>query len=242
MKCRHGKAWIRPWGALLALLCVLPPTVSRADADLRRAPAEATPANRRAARVVELLERIEGRITDTRYEHRTTIRSRDGVYYWDCSAMAAYVLRKVAPEARSALTRERPVARDFYQVIRKAPTRGDSSGWRRLRRITDVRPGDVFAWKRPKDFPSKSTGHVGFVLEAPTPAPDREGAYLVRIADATSLPHQDDTRDPAGAGGFGRGTILFTTDGDGHGVAYGWFGEHSRRVIETPIAFGRLLR
>jgi len=212
------------------------------SATAKSSPLPSTPANHRAARVLKLLERIEHTVKDTRYEHRTTIRSREGIYYWDCSAMAAYILAKVAPEARKALTRERPVARDFYQVIRQAPTRGAREGWRQLRRITDVRPGDVFAWKRPKDFPSKSTGHVGFVLEAPIPAPGKKNAYLVRIADATSLPHGDDTRDPKGEGGFGHGTILFTTDGDGHGTAYGWFGERSRGVIETPIAFGRLIR
>lgn len=200
------------------------------------------PANRRAAKALALLGKIDSNLKETRYQHRTKIRSREGIYYWDCSAMAAYILAKVAPLARTALTRKRPVARDFYQVIRRAPSRGQESGWRRLRRITDVHAGDVFAWKRPKDFPSKSTGHVGFVLEAPMPAPGRPGAYLVRIADATSLPHQDDTRDPEGEGGFGHGTILFDTDGDGHGIAYGWFGEHSRRLIETPIAFGRLIR
>lgn len=206
------------------------------------APLRATPANHRAARVLKLLGRIDDTLKETRYEHRTTIRSREGIYYWDCSAMAAYILAKAAPAARKALTRERPVARDFYQVIRQAPTRGDREGWRRLPRITDVRPGDVFAWKRPKDFPSKNTGHVGFVLEAPVPAPGWEDAYLVRIADATSLPHGDDTRDPEGEGGFGHGTLLFTTDGDGHGTAYGWYGARSRGVIETPIAFGRLIR
>lgn len=210
-----------------------------ASADVSEA---ATPANRRAAKVLERLESIAANLTETRYQHRTKIRSREGIYLWDCSAMAAYIIAKVAPTARKALTRERPVARDFFQVIRDAPTRGHRDGWRRLPTITDVRPGDVFAWKRPKDFPSKNTGHVGFVLEAPTPYPEVPGAYLVRIADATSLPHQDDTRERDGDGGFGHGTILFLTDESGQGTAYGWFGARSRGVIETPIAFGRLIR
>ncbi len=241
-----------PSKRLLGLLCAfsLPLSAAADSSDAVAADAVANmsqstasgPANRHAAKALALLDRIDSNLKETRYQHRTKIRSREGIYYWDCSAMAAYILAKVAPLARTALTRERPVARDFYKVIRQAPTRGHESGWRRLRRITDVRAGDVFAWKRPKDFPSKSTGHVGFVLEAPTPAPGRPGAYLVRIVDATSLPHQNDTRDPEGEGGFGHGTILFDTDGDGHGIAYGWFGEHSRRLVETPIAFGRLIR
>ncbi|MEZ4380147.1 MAG: hypothetical protein R3A79_02275 [Nannocystaceae bacterium] len=224
--------------ALAGLLAALfsGPSSAAADDDA------ATPANRRAAKVLERLDAIAGNLTETRYQHRTKIRARDGLYYWDCSAMAAYIIAKVAPAARKALTRERPVARDFYQVIRDAPTRGDRDGWRRLPSIRDVRPGDVFAWKRPKDFPSKNTGHVGFVLEAPAPAPEWPGAYLVRIADATSLPHQDDTRERDSDGGFGHGTILFLTDENGRGIAYGWFGARSRGVITTPIAFGRLIR
>ncbi|MEZ4449376.1 MAG: CHAP domain-containing protein [Nannocystaceae bacterium] len=204
--------------------------------------ADPVPATKVAARVLALLGTVAAGARETRYEHRTKIRARDGIFVWDCSAMAAWVLRKAAPTARSALTRERPVARDFYEVIRRAPLRGHALGWQRIGHITDVRPGDVFAWKRPKDFPSKNTGHVGFVLEAPTPAPGWEDAYLVRIADATSLPHQDDTRDPEGDGGYGEGTLLVLTDGAGQGIAYGWFGARSRGVIETPIAFGRLLR
>ena len=246
-------AWVLTCGLTVAAAGVLTPPTAAAEAGVAEPvlaePAVADPAvdrqlpaNRRAERVIELLERIAEGLTETRYDHRTRIRSRDGVYFWDCSAMAAYILAKVAPAARRALTRERPVARNFYQLIRRAPTRGDRDGWRRLPRITDVRPGDVFAWQRPKDFPSKNTGHVGFVLEAPTPSSRWRGAYLLRIADATSLPHQDDTRDPQGAGGFGHGTILFTVDDDGQGTAYGWFGDESRRVIETPIAFGRVVR
>ncbi|MCB9700869.1 MAG: hypothetical protein H6711_03130 [Myxococcales bacterium] len=229
--------------ALVALTCAAAPLQDAlADASEAAAVEGATPATRPAAKVLTVLDRIADNITETRYEHRTRIKSREGIYVWDCSAMAAYVIRKAAPAARRALTRERPVARDFYAAIEAAPTRGDREGWRKVAAITDVRPGDVFAWKRPKDFPSRNTGHVGFVLEAPTPAAGWPGAYLVRIADATSLPHGDDTRDPEGGGGFGHGTLLVVSDGAGNGIAYGWFGARSRGVIETPIAFGRLIR
>ena len=72
------------------------------------------------------------------------------------------------------------------------------------------------------------------------PADDIEGGYTVRVADATSLPHGDDTRDRDGDGGFGHGTLLFVTDGSGDAWAYGWFGLDSRGVIRTDIVFGRL--
>ncbi len=206
------------------------------------APPVEPPATRAATKVLQVLESMQNGMKETRYAHRTYIRARDGVFEMDCSAMAAWVIRRSAPIARSALTRERPVARDFYDVIRQAPLRGDRQGWRRLASIGEVRPGDVFAWRRPPDFPSANTGHVGFVLAAAEPAPGWPGAYLLRIADATSLPHQDDSRDPGGEGGFGQGTILFLADESGEGTAYGWFGAASRGVIATPIAFGRLIR
>jgi hypothetical protein len=194
---------------------------------------------RAGARILERLERLEDDIEITRYQHRTVIRPGEGLYAFDCSAMVSWILKRTAPKARRALDRDRPVAATYAKVIRKAPTGRARDGWRRIAHIEDVRPGDVFAWKRPPDFPSKSTGHVGFVLRVPEPVPNVPGAYRVRIADATSLTHGNDTRDPEGDGGFGHGTILFMTDGQGQGTAYGWFGR-ARYLIETPIYFGRV--
>jgi hypothetical protein len=100
----------------------------------------------------------------------------------------------------------------------------------------------VFAWRRPRGFPSRNTGHVGFVVEAPLPVPAIPGAYAVRVADSTSWGHQDDTRAPDGVGGFGLGTLVFLTDGDGHGTHYGWYGTASEGYVVTPIVFGRVSR
>jgi hypothetical protein len=132
------------------------------------------------------------------------------------------------------------VAATFARTIARAPVRRARNGWRRLPRIEDARPGDLFAWRRPKDWPSKSTGHVGFLIEPPRKVPGLEGAYTIRVADATSLPHQDDTRARRGPGGFGYGTIMVLVDDDGRGIAYGWFGTDSRGVLHTPILFGRV--
>ena len=72
----------------------------------------------------------------------------------------------------------------------------------------------------------------------------RDGCALVsmRVADATSLPHQDDTRHPDGEGGFGYGTLLLLTDGHGQVESYGWFGTNSLGVIVTNVVFGRVSR
>jgi hypothetical protein len=200
---------------------------------------EVEPASRPARKLIALKQKVQDNLTYTAYEHRTRVRPSEGVYIWDCSAMAGWMLRKVAPKARKAMDKGRPVARDFYRQIKRSPTRRSKEGWRRIAHIEDVRPGDMFAWERPKGFPSKNTGHVGFAIEAPRAVPDWPGAYTVRIVDATSLPHEDDTRAPDG-GGIGEGTILFMTDDEGRGIGYGWHGNRSRGVILTRIGFARL--
>lgn len=200
------------------------------------------PATKAAARILTLRQEILDSLTETTYQHRTVIRRDEGVYKWDCSGMGAWFLRKAAPVARKALDKGRPVARDFYRHIARASTHRTRKGWRRLAHIEDVRPGDMFAWIRPPGFPSRNTGHMGFALEPARPVPGQPGAYTLRIFDATSLPHQDDTRQRGDGGGIGAGTILFLTDDGGRGTAYGWFGLESRGVIETDIVFGRLSR
>jgi hypothetical protein len=205
-------------------------------------PGPGEPGGPGAERVLDVLSRIDDRMVETRYQHRTVVSERRGLYAWDCSGMAAWVLERAAPRALSATVRERPVARTFHDVIARAPTDGARRGWRRLSHVEDVRPGDVFAWRRPPEWGNRITGHVGFVLGRAVPVPQWEGAYTMRIADATSLPHQDDTRTRGGPGGYGQGTILLMTDGDGQVDSYGWFGTNSQRVVATPVVFGRVTR
>lgn len=202
----------------------------------------AQPATAAAGRVLERLQRVEARLTRTRYQHRTVVNEHRGLYLWDCSGMADWVLARTARRAHGRLRSERPVARTFFQVIDRAPTEGQRSGWQRVAHIEDARPGDLFAWLRPPDWPRRNTGHVGFVLSVPRPAPDIPGAYLVRIADATSVPHELDSRSYPGDGGYGTGTILFTTDGAGVVTGYGWHGSMSQRVVLTRTVFGRVSR
>ncbi len=200
------------------------------------------PATRAAGRVVEVLAKIEAGLRTTRYQHSTKVRVREGLYAWDCSGMAAWVLEHAAPKALAAVGGDRPVARDFYRAIERAPLDKPKRGWQRLGGVVDARPGDVFAWLRPPDLPKNITGHVGFVIETPRPVAGLDGAYLVRIADATGLPHGDDSRGAGGEGGFGSGALLFLTDERGVSTHYGWFGLASRGFIATEVLFGRVSR
>jgi hypothetical protein len=101
----------------------------------------------------------------------------------------------------------------------------------------------MVAWLAPPVLRSPHTGHVGFLLEAPRKAPGIPGGFLVRIVDASSYQHQDDDRFESGRTGFGSGIILLVADPDsGAPVAYGWFGAHSRYVLDASIALGRATR
>lgn len=200
-----------------------------------------TPASRGARRVMRVLDDVSRRLTRTRYQHRTIVRRYRGVFLWDCSGMAEWVLGRVAPRTLSGIYRERPVARDFYRVISRASVTGARRGWRRIARLRDARPGDVFAWLRPPHWGKGITGHVGFIVQSPRPVPGRPFTFAVRIADATSLPHQDDTREYGGPGGFGLGTIILGTDDSGAPVRYGWHGTRSGWTADTLITLGRIV-
>jgi hypothetical protein len=228
----------------LAFVALAAAPAPRAAAEFPRAAGPEAGATRAASKVLEVLDDVRASMRATRYQHNTVVRERRGEFFWDCSGMADWVLARAAPVAGGAISRARPVARDYFRAIERAPLAPNRPrrGWQRLPRITDAQPGDVFAWVRPPGFPSRNTGHIGFLLSAPEPAPGIRDAYVARIVDATSLPHEDDTRTYESSGGFGEGTILFLTDGAGHATAYGWFGMESRGVVVTPILFGRVHR
>ncbi|MBL8603232.1 MAG: CHAP domain-containing protein [Myxococcales bacterium] len=198
-----------------------------------------------SAATVAVIERIAATQTVGRYSHSTRVDPASGRYEWDCSAMAAWVLRQSAPGALASLHSGRPLAVDFYRAIARAPALGQGGAagpWRRVPRLSEAQPGDVLAWPRPRWFPSRNTGHVAFVMAAPTAV---AGGVLLRIADATSLPHASDARTASGATGFGQGVLRVDTDpATGAGIAYGWIGDETPRewMIATPVVIGRALR
>lgn len=228
----------RPWPEEWPI--VLPPV--RGPLPPAPPPAPRTePATERGARVLATIERIRRRMRRTRYQHWRSVNERRGRYYWDCSLMVEWVLRRAAPRTVHHLRNlRRPLAEHFVRTIERAPTDGWRRGWRRIERIQDVQPGDVFAWRRPEGFPSRNTGHVGFVVGAPRSVDGIPHGWAVRVADATGSGHQNDTRPYPGDGGFGLGTLVFLTDAHGHGTHYGWAGTRSRGYVVTPILFGRV--
>lgn len=204
----------------------------------------AQPRARAGQSVMDVLHRIDQRLRTTRYEHVTRVDERVGRYEFDCSGMAAWVLSRAAPGAHAAVMqhngRGRPVARDYHDIIAAAPKDRPRGPWLRVARMADVRPGDVIAWRKPATVLSQNTGHVAFVV-APPQQLDRAGhRYLVRIADATSIPHGDDTRAERKRTGFGYGTmLLYLDEPNGEPTGFGWFGSPKRVDFRTHVAIGR---
>jgi hypothetical protein len=195
-----------------------------------------------AGPVMRVLGRMAETLTESEYTHGFRVNERAGVYAFDCSGMAHWVLRRAAPRAAAASARGlpgRPLARDYQRRIARIPFGASAGGWRRVQRVDEARPGDMLAWIKPELVKSQNTGHVAFVLRAPQAVPGIPGAFLVRIADSTSLHHDADTRE--GRSGFGFGTILLVADPEtGEPRAYGWVGLRWR-TFETAISIGRPL-
>jgi hypothetical protein len=194
--------------------------------------------------VLEVLSRIDETLVESRYSHVTRVNPETGLYEFDCSGMASWVLRRGAPAAwqsvRARSATGRLVARDFFRAINAVTPDKPSPGWQRVAKIRDAEPGDVIAWLKPAHFQSAITGHVGFVLARPEPSRRVEGAFLVRFADASRYQHQNDSRASSGRDGFGNGTILLIPHPEsGAPTAYGWHGDHSAWVSETDIVIGR---
>lgn len=221
------------------------PSVEAEDAAWHEPVVDREPQTEAAREIVEILRRIEANLVETRYQHRTVVRERAGKYLWDCSGMAAWVLERAAPIARAALPEEKPLARDFYDRIAESPTDEPRRGWRRLTGPEQIAPGDLFAWRKPDFWAERpNTGHVGFVLSTPQPHPDHPNVWVMRVADATKMLHENDSRPPDGEGGFGTATMAFLFDEAGVAIAYGWYGaaQPPETFVPTTIAFGRVSR
>jgi hypothetical protein len=205
----------------------------------------ASPAPDRGAAVADALSAISHGLTSTKYQHRIAVDTRRGVYNWDCSIMAAWILERTAPAARRAIGADKPLARDFHRAIERAPSDRPARGWQRLNDVAAMQPGDLFAWLKPPMFKERAnTGHVGFAVGKPWRHPRFAGVWLVRIADATTELHGDDSRPRGGEGGFGTATIAFLVDAAGAPRAYGWYGEAQdpATFVPTDIVLGRVFR
>jgi len=159
--------------------------------------------------------RILANVKTTHYSHRTEVDETAGHYDLDCSGLATLILKNVAPAqlrtVRHAEGKSRPRAFEFYEAFATAPTNA-TSGWLRVQRVLDARPGDFIAWRKVKIVPGESTGHI--VIVDALPVPETNGTVRVTVIDSTTAVHAEDTRR-AGTTGIGRGTMWFVVNAAG---------------------------
>ncbi len=216
------------------------PPFDRARVHVGQSFAATDAASPAAARLLARIDAVAASLAESSYQPRTEVDPRRGVYRWDCSGMTTWLLRRSAPKALAAIASVRPVARDYYRAIARAPVGRPRRGWQRLAHVRDARPGDLFAFLRSPISTSKITGHVGVVVGHPVAIADWPGAWAVRIADSTRGGHGDDPRAVDPDGGFGIGTMLFVTDGSGVVRWYGWIGLDSPWLMPATVLFGRV--
>ncbi len=197
-------------------------------------------------RVMGVIGDIESNLKETKYQHWTSVRASKGQYFFDCSGMASWILRRSAPGSLSVIGKpngRRPLAVHFYRQIAKIKPGKRRGPWYRVESAAHIEPGDVIAWVRPKWFPSKSTGHVGFAVSESIRNHGEVPGYLMRFADASKFKHEDDSRS-AEVTGYGTGVLLIPTDTDDQPIGYGWFGSRTKSdwIVPTELVIGRPLR
>lgn len=209
------------------------PGAATLDRDGPSAPSSATALASEAARIV-----TDAR--ETTYSHRTVVDEAELRFDVDCSGFVAYVLRRVAPEARhelSAATVKRPLAKHFTTFIDGLPA-GGAGHWQHVADARELRAGDVVAWIRPADSKDTNTGHTMLVAGPPAV----HGAdVVVPIFDSTELRHgATDHRAADSRSGVGRGSIILRVDDAGYPREFRWSPTGRYRYHKTEIALGRV--
>ena len=195
-------------------------------------------------------------LAHTSYEHGPGTVTWDGTAssYTDCSGLVDHLLMHSYGYTPDDFKRwygsHRPSARRYYQAIE------EQSGFQRIDRVTDLRPGDFIAVKylhRTDD-----TGHIMMVDHAPERAVSRSAsasrghgeAWLVAIIDSSESGHgPTDTRHKRGADGrdhdgLGRGVLRLYADAQGRVTGFSWSAldnSQFRGPDDEPVALGRLV-
>ncbi|MGJ3521603.1 hypothetical protein ACR4XJ_01065 [Nitratidesulfovibrio sp. D1] len=154
------------------------------------------PATEGASALYAEAVRVLSQVRSTRYTGNYVVDEETGRFELNCSGFLSMLLYEVNPSALATVDRSgkhyRPRAEDFHRSILRAGPKGDGTGWLRLERVSDLRPGDVVAWLRPAErSASSATGHVMVALGGPRSNPARPGEVLLPVADCTLSPHGD---------------------------------------------------
>jgi len=204
----------------------------------------------------DLVSRVD--LSHTSYEHGqgTVAWSGTPSSYTDCSGFVDHLLMHSYDYGPDDFKRwfgsHRPSAKRYYEAI------VEQTGFTRIDRVTELRPGDFIAVKYLTR--TDETGHIMLVDQAPERAPQsktqsRMGeshgeAWLVQVIDSSETGHgPTDTRHKRGADGrdhdgLGRGVLRIYSDAQGRVTGFSWSALASsafRGPDEELVALGRLV-
>lgn len=188
----------------------------------------------------------------TLYQHKTEVDRRAGSYKYDCVRFVSYAMQQVAPQAWETIIRARNIAKghipspasyqQFFATLKEKPQRG----WEAVSRAADLRPGDVVSWDYKTE---RANGHAVIIADKPKQAAD--GSWSVKVYDATSTPHAEDSRpdDPRAQvfettgrkSGLGHGVMAFSVDPT-TGALTGYRWTPKGKIVPCPIGAGRPLK
>jgi hypothetical protein len=140
-----------------------------------------------------------------------------GVYKVDCSGYVNRMVEDAVPSAYDAVTSAgdtaRPSAEDYYGFFVSIPYNETRNGWRRVRRVLDLRPGDILVYRYDDAVSTSSTGHAMIVVDLPVRYATFTNAYRIRVSDSARSGHSSDNRGSGGSG-VGAGYVLVQADPD----------------------------
>lgn len=188
----------------------------------------------------------------TLYQHKTEVDRAAGSYRYDCVRFISYAMREAAPVAWESLLREMQIGKGripsppSYQKFFARLMEKPQTGWEAVRRAADLRPGDVVSWDYKTE---RASGHA--VIIAGIPKQRADGSWEVKVYDATSTPHAEDSRptderaqvfETTGRrSGLGHGVMAFAVD-PASGALTGYRWTPKGKIIVCPIGAGRPLK
>jgi hypothetical protein len=180
-------------------------------------------------------------VRSSRYQHITEVNADTGEFYFDCSGFLDYALARSRSRALASVPMTansgRQLAPDYQRYLQWLDQGGSSDSWRAVRAVTQLRSGDVIAWRTAPGPQSQQPSHVMVVLDPPVPDQGHRGQWLVTVADSATVPHAHDVR--YGADGLGTGIIGLETDPTGRPTGFMWRGGKTHLAQPAEIALGR---
>lgn len=213
-------------------------------------PARANPQGE--ARLLQRVEAAFATLRSTLYQHHTAVDVPAGSYRFDCVGMVSWALSQATPEAWQSLRQTMgirpgripspPTLVRFFHGLQRQP----QVGWHPRATVAELQAGDVLAWDHRS---SHASGHA--VILAAAPQPLAEGLWRVEVYDATSTPHQQDSRpgDPRALvfartgrrSGLGHGVMALQAD-PASGALVGFRWRPDGPTVLAPIGAGQPLR